>query len=513
MPRAVLIILGVHRSGTSVTAGMISQLGLNMGKSVLAGNPTNPKGHFENRKLMYFNERLFHYFNVSWHNSVCMEEYWWQNKSLSKHKDELKDLINEEFSNSDSFFIKDPRLCILLPFYLLVFEEMAILPKFIITLRHPAHVAASLMKRDNFSQAKSYRIYMEHILKAEIYTRGYTRVFTDYDDLIAFPLSEIDRVVKSLQLELLFTPDIKRNLLAFVEPDLNHSETIQQTNQSIDTCRICDVYSLLKRFTKQTTTENDESRIDELYKYFISIFTKDKFPLVSVLIVSNRVSANINLTIKSVANQDYPNIENLILCNIENEQEIDATKKLEYLITAKKICSTNNRAEVLNVGTEQAHGKYIIILDSGTKLHESDIIGKLVSKTNHQDVIVYGNYKIHQDHVVIRQPTKLMTSFRKGHLFLPGSVLVPANILKIYKFNPVYVYFPDIELFTRVYFDNYPFTQLQENLVVAFTKRKLDGLALKEYVKILQEKSHPPYLWLIIKYIQILMQAITRKYT
>ncbi|HVX29275.1 MAG TPA: hypothetical protein VHA53_02260, partial [Nitrolancea sp.] len=49
----VLVVAGMHRSGTSLTANWLAQCGLDVGQDLLAGLPDNPTGHFEDRSFVY----------------------------------------------------------------------------------------------------------------------------------------------------------------------------------------------------------------------------------------------------------------------------------------------------------------------------------------------------------------------------------------------------------------------------------------------------------------------------
>jgi len=42
-----LIILGMHRSGTSLAAALLQSSGLDVGERLMEGNWSNPRGHFE----------------------------------------------------------------------------------------------------------------------------------------------------------------------------------------------------------------------------------------------------------------------------------------------------------------------------------------------------------------------------------------------------------------------------------------------------------------------------------
>ena len=53
-----IVILGMHKSGTSMVAGVLEKLGANMGKELLGPHWSNPLGHFENVKFVNLNERI-----------------------------------------------------------------------------------------------------------------------------------------------------------------------------------------------------------------------------------------------------------------------------------------------------------------------------------------------------------------------------------------------------------------------------------------------------------------------
>ena len=52
-----IIVLCMHRSGSSVVAGILSFLGVNMGEDLLPPTEHNPKGYYENPAFTYLNKR------------------------------------------------------------------------------------------------------------------------------------------------------------------------------------------------------------------------------------------------------------------------------------------------------------------------------------------------------------------------------------------------------------------------------------------------------------------------
>jgi glycosyltransferase involved in cell wall biosynthesis len=94
------------------------------------------------------------------------------------------EILVQDFSRSPFFVLKDPRICRLLPFWLTVFREFGANVKCVLPLRNPLEIAASLNKRDGFSPAKSYMIWLRYVLDAEKATRKLPRVFIAYDTLL-----------------------------------------------------------------------------------------------------------------------------------------------------------------------------------------------------------------------------------------------------------------------------------------------------------------------------------------
>jgi len=53
-----LIVLGMHRSGTSAMACVVNLLGAEIGGNLLAAVPNNPKGFWEHCEILELNRRL-----------------------------------------------------------------------------------------------------------------------------------------------------------------------------------------------------------------------------------------------------------------------------------------------------------------------------------------------------------------------------------------------------------------------------------------------------------------------
>jgi len=57
-----IIVLGMHRSGTSALTGCLNILGVNLGERLerlMSAHEDNPKGYWENEKVISINEAIF----------------------------------------------------------------------------------------------------------------------------------------------------------------------------------------------------------------------------------------------------------------------------------------------------------------------------------------------------------------------------------------------------------------------------------------------------------------------
>lgn len=147
MPRTCLLIVGMHRSGTSVFADLIQNNGFFLGKDLLKGDIENVRGYFENEHIYHFNERVLRSKGASWHSISNLPICWEKDPDFAKHCLELEDIFERYFATSDKFAIKDPRLCLLLPLYLAALQHCNIRPVVVHVKRDLSEVVASLRRR------------------------------------------------------------------------------------------------------------------------------------------------------------------------------------------------------------------------------------------------------------------------------------------------------------------------------------------------------------------------------
>ncbi len=180
--RAV-VVLGMHRSGTSALAGVLNRLGVDFGSHLIAPNQDNPRGYWEHDKLVKIHERLLGDLGSAW-DRFMPQSRWWDEPDVLSLRDEIAEVVRADFDGSALWGVKDPRMCRLLPVWKPVFESEGVDPCYVIILRHPLEVAKSLSEREGFTEIRSLALWLEHLLVAEKETESSRRVFISFDNLL-----------------------------------------------------------------------------------------------------------------------------------------------------------------------------------------------------------------------------------------------------------------------------------------------------------------------------------------
>src|SRR4029077_3042417 len=173
-PRRAVLVLGMHRSGSSALAGVINALGVAPPKSLASPNQWNPRGYFESPRLFKAHDELLAAIDSCWDDWRRLDPLQVDAKA-GPNRQAIKDLLIDEFGNEPLIFIKDPRICRFVPFILSILAELNIRPVAALTIRSPLEVALSLKRRDDFSLPKSVMMWLRHVLDAEHYSRGLPR--------------------------------------------------------------------------------------------------------------------------------------------------------------------------------------------------------------------------------------------------------------------------------------------------------------------------------------------------
>lgn len=224
--KQALIVIGMHRSGTSATTGGLQCLGVQLGKKLYTGHrDINAKGYFEHSGIADTNEEALQALGSGWDDVLLKEEGWWKRDCLEPYAKRIRESIQRDFSGSLLWAVKDPRICRLLPWWLDILAAGQVRPHFLFVVRSPADVSRSLARRDGFSREKAYLLWTLHYLEAERWSSGFPRAYVDFDRFVERPQAEMARVEQDVGLSFPVSPAAAGDCLEqFVSRDLRHHQ-------------------------------------------------------------------------------------------------------------------------------------------------------------------------------------------------------------------------------------------------------------------------------------------------
>jgi hypothetical protein len=188
----VVCVLGMSRSGTSLTMRMLSLAGVYLGpeEDLLGGElshipaedrdnarAANPDGFWEHYRLMRLNERILRRFGGNWREPPTFPEGWETSERLDAERDEARALIEETFAGRELWGWKDPRNSLTLPFW------QALIPalRHVICLRNPLDVARSLERRDKMPVETGLGLWLVYVSEALANTADKERLLVPYE--------------------------------------------------------------------------------------------------------------------------------------------------------------------------------------------------------------------------------------------------------------------------------------------------------------------------------------------
>jgi hypothetical protein len=196
-----VLVLGMHRSGTSAFTRVLNLLGLDLPTGLIPGTVENRQGYWESIELMELHDQALASCDSWWGDWRRIPQEWFASAECRMFGDRLMSIVRRDFANADIFIVKDPRICRLAPLWLQTLAQLHIEPLAIITVRHPAEVAASLAVRNGFDPLMSNLLWLRHVLDAERYTRGITRSIVTFDALMSNWRSTVNKIREDLQIE------------------------------------------------------------------------------------------------------------------------------------------------------------------------------------------------------------------------------------------------------------------------------------------------------------------------
>ena len=195
----MIMITGMHRSGTSLIANLLCELGMNFGdKSLfLSTDKWNEKGYYENKEMLMMNNSLIlgdfidqKYWTIESHKRnifmnaamvVAQARYllFPSKENIVKRAEKKDEQIRELAQKYNNCIIKDPRFSLTIGEW----AKRTAIKKVLYCYRDPFEVAMSLKKRNHAPLWLCYKMWHHHVKEFFDQAKGIKLVMIDYNAL------------------------------------------------------------------------------------------------------------------------------------------------------------------------------------------------------------------------------------------------------------------------------------------------------------------------------------------
>jgi hypothetical protein len=189
--RPAVVILGMHRSGTSCLTGSLQEKGLYLGRVSQRGQ-FNEKGNRENGAIAQLNEEILLESGGRWDKPPASVT--WSDAHVPR-RDEI--IARFEAAAPGRWGFKDPRLLFTLPFWQERLTRVALVGSF----RHPRDVAGSLRVRNHISAPDALAMWASYNRRLLAYLKDHEFPLVSFDVSAEEYLRAVERVAEHLGLE------------------------------------------------------------------------------------------------------------------------------------------------------------------------------------------------------------------------------------------------------------------------------------------------------------------------
>ena len=183
---AQILVLGMHRSGTSALTGALSGAGVFVGgeQELTGTNWENPKGFFERRDARNICDALLHGSGADWWKVSRFSPDNADHEVVRAKRSEIGELVSQLNERAENAWaLKEPRLCVLLP----IFRSFLSKPFATIVARHPVEVARSLRRRNGFPIAVGTALWEAYMCSAMQHAADLEHFVLRYDEILDKP--------------------------------------------------------------------------------------------------------------------------------------------------------------------------------------------------------------------------------------------------------------------------------------------------------------------------------------
>ncbi|HCS65071.1 MAG TPA: hypothetical protein DIW64_13940, partial [Cellvibrio sp.] len=247
--KKLIVVLGMHRSGTSAVIKALSCLGVSLGDDFMPAGKDNPKGFFEDKDINQLNIEMLGAIGQHWFSLSLVTESDLEKLVTLGYLERAIELLTKKMAEVPAFGFKDPRVSKLFKFWRMVFSRIDCDVRYVFCLRHPLSVARSLRERNSTPIHKGYLLWLSYNLAIVAEAQNLSLIGLDYDQLMEQPLVALQQLAERLELNV----DLHASnqfATEFLDQTLRHSRFDETVIQRDSECplAVAETYPILQQF-------------------------------------------------------------------------------------------------------------------------------------------------------------------------------------------------------------------------------------------------------------------------
>ena len=271
--KVAILVVGMHRSGTSMLTRVLSLVGCDLPKTLMKAVPNNNQaGFWESQPIADLNDDILASAGSAWDDWRAFDSGWYASPVADEFRERAQALLHEEFGNSRLFVLKDPRICRLLPFWNEVVRDFGARRFVVSPIRNPLDVAMSLEARDGPHDSIGHLLWLRNVLDAEICSRNLTRSYLRYETLLSEAHNVIDMLGRSLGVSWprRVSVDAQMEIDEFISPEFHHyrSDDLKLLTNPRFSRWITSSFEIFDRWCGGEVRETDTAKLGQIRAAF-----------------------------------------------------------------------------------------------------------------------------------------------------------------------------------------------------------------------------------------------------
>jgi len=318
--KKIIIVLGMHRSGTSALTRGLSTMGVALSDDLHPAGPDNPTGFWEDSDVIAINNRILGLLGSAYDRLGVIDANVFEIPEIQEIYTTAKELVKRKTSSTSMWGIKDPRITRLLPFWQKLLDELGFEIGYVIALRNPLNVAASLTARNQLPPVKSYVLWLEHMLQAVACTHLENRLIVGYDYLLSDPGKQLLRISNALHLSAPAPEELASYSEEFLDTNLRHGQhdDDELLKSRIEPAILAQAYELLRKCALDELSINS----NEFEQQFQPLMSALRQMQPMLQLVSQAEAATVAANEEIVARDRQIEVLNTHIQHLNHENEI-----------------------------------------------------------------------------------------------------------------------------------------------------------------------------------------------